>query len=1075
MYDYLPRDLPVSAPSKWIETDHVQQQKTVTNATADVLVSAPLSKLNTLLHINTRQLEPSPADSGFVDITGNEVHSSARSHSQQSPISSSTPISLGRAQGVKQAVFIDLTQDDDDDDDPRTHLSTLTPSASRAQPTTPEPADHADLPSVQLQPAQAVHSVSSAPVDHDAFLKIQLEHYDDSWKSQGPDSVDVRALRLAGATLYLRFTPCSFSVSSLALADRAAHAEQVRHRAALVKATPRGNLSNSEEKALAAQLAKEKYLAKVAATCAEEVARAKRIAEEVKERKQAEEVKARLEMEERHAEAEKRRSEYQRNLQTRRARRANSADKKLAVVEEDDTTDPATQPKLDEHAASRRIQRAWRTSQNRAKVTAFVKLDLNAEQSAKRTFDEMTELIARSAVMSTTTKLLIHIGLEHTNDDNAALNTRTFLSAYMLIGHPSIVLNGKNGSQEQDVVTKANELVSAFEDCLVRLASWNDFKPSPMHLEALSQSYSAYTSAFAAWRLQDSTVLIEGMVASFVELDAIWQTVKDDAYGEVASDYREGIRDNQVKLLSRIQRLAGRDRADVLIKKAIRESRRRRPRRRAAAEVRPRGVEASTQAADRTVDTAVITDDESPHHSGELSRLFTAMPSNRISPHELAINKDYKLQEDKNKAELRDQVYRSICENMKLGFEAGQGALWTVSAAENVREKLLRMLKPGNSMYTLINETLDLEHINRQCQAGVFSYEGFFTFMANIMPKLCAPFRDQEVKVLTEELLGEATSDANASADELTIMTNKLFNLLRMVDKLSLDYSNFMIMNAAPTLIRESAGYEHRLFAKDIESGQISLERTQVFWRTAAATLNAEADRRDPDGLRRAEDRPTNHKIYAKALVDLAIAQGHLQNDEVPETLALDFARIKQIRAGTLRVAVIGAIFLTAKNLLKRDVRAQWKTEATRLWTLILADGYAKDSAAEDDAVTPEQKAFSILESAHNMPANTKAQVQSAVSRFFAQAAARRLTDPVLKVLYQRLRTHIFLRMNAVSSSERVRALSSASDALASCGLSEFTPQVGAMVDTLERIRQVDWASHSLWYEQIAGGDPSDI
>ena len=37
------------------------------------------------------------------------------------------------------------------------------------------------------------------------------------------------------------------------LADRAAHAEQVRLRAALVKAAPRGSISNSEEKALAAQ------------------------------------------------------------------------------------------------------------------------------------------------------------------------------------------------------------------------------------------------------------------------------------------------------------------------------------------------------------------------------------------------------------------------------------------------------------------------------------------------------------------------------------------------------------------------------------------------------------------------------------------------------------------------------------------------------------------------------------------------------------------------------------------------------------------------------------------------------
>ena len=88
------------------------------------------------------------------------------------------------------------------------------------------------------------------------------------------------------------------------LADRAAHAEQVRLRAALAKAAPRG--SNSEERALAAKQAREKHLAQVAASCAEEVRRAKKIAEDMKERKAAEERRYRMEMEEKLAEAEKR-------------------------------------------------------------------------------------------------------------------------------------------------------------------------------------------------------------------------------------------------------------------------------------------------------------------------------------------------------------------------------------------------------------------------------------------------------------------------------------------------------------------------------------------------------------------------------------------------------------------------------------------------------------------------------------------------------------------------------------------------------------------------------------------------
>lgn len=872
------------------------------------------------------------------------------------------------------------------------------------------------------------------------------------------------------------------------LADRAAHAEQVRLRAALAKAAPRASINNSEEKALAAQLAKEKYLAKVAAACAEEVARAKRIAEEVKERKLAEETRVRLEMEERHAEAEKRRSEYQRNLQARRARRT-SAEKKFSALEEiadideeaivDDIVEAEPEiQQLSEEEAARRLQRAVRLYQRHKLVTAFRSVDLH-DRSKRDSFEDMTAFVADATTISATTNMLMHLGLQD-NDDTAALNTRTFLSAYMITGHPVAVLNNRNGAQEQDLIAKAADLINNFDICVSRLASWNNFSPNSTQLETLSQAYSGYISAFAAWRLQDSSVLIEGMVASFVELDAIWQTVKDDARGEVAADYREGIRDNQVMLLSRIRKLAGPDRADTLIKKAIRESRRKRPKKRPTAEVRPRGVEAQTQEQHSSGESSHESANELPvspvHAAGvsssrnigqnggvQLTRAFTPMPNNRVLTHELAIDKEYRLED--TQSELRDQLCRSICDSMRQGFEAGDSATWTVSAAQNVRERLLRMLKPGNSMYTLISDTLDLDAINRQCQQGVFSYDGFFEFMTHVLPKLCAPFRDAEMKTLTEIL--------EAKAGDLSTMIEKLFRVLRMVDVLSLDYTNFMIMNAAPTLISEAPGYEQRAFAKDLEAGTISLEKIKRFWSSSYALLAAESDRRDPEGVRNPADRPSSEKVYAHALLNLAIEQGELQEDAVPETLSLDLERLQKIRSQAVRVTVIGAVLLTAKNLLKRDSRSQWKNQAGRLWQLLSTERYESQSTEEPSTA---QKAFSILETASNMPPSTKQQILGTISRIFAQAASTqspsrstsvRFTDPVLKVLFQRLKTHIGARLTASTSSERVRAASSASEVLASFGMPEFVAQVGTIVDVLEKVRDVDWKAHGTWHESI--------
>jgi hypothetical protein len=887
------------------------------------------------------------------------------------------------------------------------------------------------------------------------------------------------------------------------LADRAAHVEQVRLRAALAKAVPRGNANTREERTLAAQLAKEKYLAKVAATCAEEVARAKRIAEEVKERKLADEARVRLEMEERHAEAEKRRAEYQRNLQERRARRADSTEKKLAVVEEDSDADEDAGAKetvkkthLTEDDAARRIQKCWHMYKRIQPLLDFLALDLNSHRTKTSTFEIMTGIVADPAVIGIVTRFLTFFGLQDKEDPNATLNTRTFLSALMIVDHPAEILQHRNGAQEQDLISKASDLMHLFEAAVARLASWNSYTPNPLQLETLSQSYTAYTSAFAAWRLQDSSVLIEGMVASFVELDRIWQTVKDDTRGLVSNDYRDGIRNNQVVLLSRIRKLAGPERADTLIKKAIRESRRGRPRKPPVAEVRPRVIDpAVPQPAATVEETAEEIIDPQPTAPARddvgllLSKLFSVMPQNRILTHELAIDKDFKLQDVH--AEQRAQLYASIVSNMKAGFEAGQGAGWTLSIAENVRGKLLKMTRPSKGMQRTISEALDLEDIHRQCTQGIFSYDGFFEFMADLLPKLCAPFRDQAVR----ELAASLRDNSNSSLENMVM---KLFNLLVMIDKLNLDYTNFIIMNAAPTLIREAAGYEQRQFARDLETGAISLQNTSRMWLQASSKLNAEATRRDPDGVNNPADRPSPYKIHTQALIHLTFRSSDLTRSTCPETLSMDFVRLCSLRTTAIRIATLGAILLTTKNLLKRDVRSHWKHEAARLWQLMLASPDLNE-AETPDSPSPAQKAFSILETAHNMPPATKVAVAGQIGRFFASAAAAmpspRRQDvllapntsssdeeptstsppaapqfndsPVLKLLYHRLIEHISSRLSATTDAEHVRAASSASERLAASGMAESAEQVKGVVETLEAVRRVDWEAHGAWYGGI--------
>ena len=860
------------------------------------------------------------------------------------------------------------------------------------------------------------------------------------------------------------------------LAAREAHAEQVRLRAALAKSAPRS--SNSEERALAAHQAREVRLAQIAATCAEEVRKAKKKAEEMKEKRAAEEERYRLEMEEKHAEAERRRLQYQRT--PRRPRTASTPPNAGGLKKPSGSPSPP----LDQETAVERIQRAWRAKRRMKILYAFQGLGMTVDQVTSASYDDLREKLLDESVLNITKQVLEMYGLYHVDEaaktgPTAAMAiqapARNFLTAYLLLGHPNDVLT-RDGEQEKDLIQKAKDLVLAFEETLSKSTQSNRYQPNPILLENLSMAHATYLTAFEDWKAQDSTMLVEIMIATFVHLDGIWQSVKDDTAGAVADDYRDGIRENQVQLLVRIKRMVGKERADTMIRKALREGRRRgRLRKKPVGDVRPRiapepaihpgkadGSDAVTVSPETTAHLASSTADVEDAQNKAFAKLFSVLPDNRILTHELAIDKEYTIEMGPH-SDLRDTFNRRLCEDMRAGFEQGDGDAWTIAMAQNIRSKLLHLMggaKPDGPMRRQIADVLDPDMVAQQCTQGIFSYQKFFTFMAALLPKLCAPFRDEEVKLLCEELQHFGSTEE---------MIEKLAKLLRMIDLFSLDYSNYLLKAVAPRLIQEAPGYEQRRFGEQLVHGEITLQRTKRWWKNAHVNCVTEMDRRDPHVS------PIAQKIYARGLVDLAIASSKLKDSEVPETMELDRSRLLKIRADSVRITIIGAILLTAKNLLKRDVRSQWKPEANRLWDLF-RDGYTPQDEETDFAT----KALSIIESGKPMPQATKAQLLGTIARLLPQAASGKFTDPVVKVLFQRLRTHIFNRLSANSTGERVRAASSAGEGLATSGLAEFIVHVGEIVDLLTRISDVDRKSHGLWYEQVAAeveamGDDVDL
>lgn len=852
------------------------------------------------------------------------------------------------------------------------------------------------------------------------------------------------------------------------LADRAAHAEQVRLRAAAAKASQRA--AYSEEKALAAQAAREKLLADITARCEEEVRRAKKIAEETKEKKAAELAKLKEEMADKFAEAARRKSLYQQGL-----RRPRSGS--LAAVEEKRAA-PVTLKRSNRTYAANLIQRAWRLYQRRKLIANFARLQVNLAHARELSFEDLTQLLATSRTTTPTTALLRLTGiLDDVQDETES--ARIFLSSYVIVAHPVQALShAGNDPQEQQLIGKAKSLIESFELYFGKVLASPHLTSLASLTEHLAFSFNDFCSTFDAWKSQDLNVLVDIMVNSFVNLDLILQATQNDHAGHVADDYLDAVRQEQIKLLARLKRLAGPERALTRVKLAVRKARKQYAAEKRLKEVRqvPRATSPIAEATSSTQPTLMTPPstprsdarEQSPKTStitDSLGQIMTVLPSNREIAHEIQLNGTFEVQQ-RPWTDARKDLMNSLQTSMRNSMHDSSGLAttrWTHAMAVLIREKLINLVSPRHPLYDRIDGFLDPTLITQQCRNGMFSYNSFFETIAQIISQICSPGRDEAI---------EAFSSSKGDTIE------RLFELINIIDLMTLDHINFQFRLAAQSVAER--GHEHEIisFEHDLQDGVHSLERTKLWWTTAKSSM--------------ASANLSGNTIYARGLVDLVFRNAHLEYRDFPETLQLDYIRMLKLRAHVFQTIATSSILLTTKIRLRRNRESLWTKDAERLMSL-------------DYLTTGAERVVSLVASSHIMPDSTKEGISNFVGRVLPPAVAAAehadlaerdrqdaihsqsdydpsklddsrnesedvFTEQIASFLLKSLREHVFARLSATGTTERVRATTGAAEFLARIGMPEFLEEVNRMVSLLEKIRTVDLKAHGRWYDQVAEG-----
>lgn len=894
------------------------------------------------------------------------------------------------------------------------------------------------------------------------------------------------------------------------LADRAAHVEKVRLRAAMAKER---SISLSEDRAIAAAQARERNLKEIAATCAEEVKRAKAIAESIKGKRELELQKMRQQMEERQAEAERRREELRK--QSMRARGSSLGSRKsvetLPPVKEAKDTEPRP---LAKDAAVCRLQTWWRATTRRQTVNEFSQLGLNLDDFRDTPYDTATEMLQDLRVLLATARILALCGLRMGTPDSVAQMgaVRLFLSAFLILGHPSQVLSNTYGLEDQesstssrpcprddlanplvqDLVGKAKDLLITFDNILSRLTSTNNYTLPPALADALSTAQTSFEKAFVAWQARDKSALVDGMLKQLVELDALIEHVRETSVPAAVEEYREAVAPNQQMLFVRVKQVLGQEQGLKVIRSALYRARRERAaKRKARSDLRPRIAEESLTA--ESVMAALSTSEQvardgaakptsvstgpypsppstpasasSPRRTSGQTKL---LPDNRIVVHELAIDKRYRVSAE-DFVEAETKALKPFLNSMRATMH-GDG--WAreahfrqlMNVAAHIREKLQRLVKPHNSLYAVIGDLLDVDQFEQRFRNGSFSYENFFASMATLLPKLCAPVRDEEVKDLVENKLTQGS------------YVERLEALILFIDVMLSDYANLLLAVVAPQLLESAADYEAKSFANAIQQGEHSLFAAETAWRAARNKVVAEAARRDPENINHPKNRPTADKIYAHMLVGIFTQTSHIRYGQIPEMLQLDCKRIHKYGDLTRNMVTAGGILLQCKNLLRRDVRSPWKAEATRIMTVL-------DTA--ESAEVAVNGVMAALEAGRTMPPAVKTHLRGFVQNIIAahrqivstaqpdanaqwDPTAHDPSQPVLRLLLKRLRDHLIAHMAAPSSTEKAKVANATGERLASSGLGEFVDRARDMIDEMTKVGAVDREAHGIWWEKVA-------
>ena len=264
--------------------------------------------------------------------------------------------------------------------------------------------------------------------------------------------------------------------------------------------------------------------------------------------------------------------------------------------------------------------------------------------------------------------------------------------------------------------------------------------------------------------------------------------------------------------------------------------------------------------------------------------------------HEIAVDKDFMLEKLKPEVQpgsmeehVKNIVHQAFWDVLRTELSEDPPVFnQALNLLTEIRDTLIGMLLPSqNRVKDAIAERLDVELIAQQAENRVLDVKEHALFIIDLLGKLCAPVRDEEVAKLRTHL------------DDLVELFKEI---MKVVDHMKLDMANFTIQQARPLIVSQSVEYEKTKFKEFLATQNDGLAMTKA-WLIRHAPTDEEL-KSDQDAK------------FHKLLINRVLTEGFvelLEWDEYhgwPETLAMDAHRFLALRDQLERAAMSTAVIL---------------------------------------------------------------------------------------------------------------------------------------------------------------------